>query len=44
MVEIDNTLTTIIVSVVGGVIGFLIFFMVVKALVVHFILKKDDKK
>ncbi|XP_059930521.1 sodium channel subunit beta-4-like [Gadus macrocephalus] len=43
VVEIDNTLTTIIVSVVGGVIGFLIIFMVVKALVVHFILKKDDK-
>ncbi|CAL8350980.1 unnamed protein product [Lota lota] len=41
--EVDNTLTTIIVSVVGGVIGFLIIFMVVKALVVHFILKKDDK-
>ncbi|XP_020499029.1 sodium channel subunit beta-4 [Labrus bergylta] len=41
--EIDNTLTTIIVSVVGGVIGLVIFVMVVKALVVHFLLKDDEK-
>lgn len=42
--EIDNTLTTIIVSVVGGVIGLVIFVMVIKALVVHFLLKDDEKK
>ncbi|AWO99209.1 putative sodium channel subunit beta-4-like [Scophthalmus maximus] len=43
MREIDNTLTTIIVSVVGGVIGLVIFVMVIKALVVHFLLKDDEK-
>jgi voltage-gated sodium channel type IV beta len=42
--EIDNTLTTIIVSVVGGVIGLLILFMVIKALVIHFLCGKDDEK
>ncbi|XP_034556786.1 sodium channel, voltage-gated, type IV, beta a [Notolabrus celidotus] len=43
MKEIDNTLTTIIVSVVGGVIGLVILVMVIKALVVHFLLKDDEK-
>lgn len=42
--EVDNTLTTIIVSVVGGVIGLVIIVMVIKALVVHFLLKDDEKK
>ncbi|XP_062275552.1 sodium channel subunit beta-4-like [Scomber scombrus] len=41
--EVDNTLTTIIVSVLGGVIGSVIFIMVIKALVVHFLLKDDEK-
>ncbi|KAM8902465.1 sodium channel regulatory subunit beta-4-like [Spinachia spinachia] len=41
--EIDTTLTTIIVSVVGGVIGISILAMVIKALVVHFLLKDDEK-
>ncbi|XP_051252852.1 sodium channel, voltage-gated, type IV, beta a [Dicentrarchus labrax] len=43
MKEVDNTLTTIIVSVLGGVIGLVIFVMVIKALVVHFLLKDDEK-
>ncbi|KAK5868330.1 hypothetical protein PBY51_009357 [Eleginops maclovinus] len=43
MKEIDTTLTTIIVSVVGGVIGLSILGMVIKALVVHFLLKDDEK-
>lgn len=42
--EVDNTLTVIIVSVVGGVIGLVIIVMVIKALVVHFLLKDDEKK
>ncbi|CAK6965218.1 sodium channel%2C voltage-gated, type IV, beta a [Scomber scombrus] len=33
--EVDNTLTTIIVSVLGGVIGLVIIVMVIKSLVVH---------
>ncbi|KAG7268877.1 hypothetical protein CRUP_032984, partial [Coryphaenoides rupestris] len=41
--EIDNTLTTIIVSVVGMLIGCLVLFMVVKALIVNFMPKKEDK-
>lgn len=41
--EVDKTLTTIIVSVVGGVIGLTIVVMVVKALVVNFLLKPQDK-
>uniref|UniRef100_A0A667ZBZ0 Sodium voltage-gated channel beta subunit 4 n=1 Tax=Myripristis murdjan TaxID=586833 RepID=A0A667ZBZ0_9TELE len=41
--EVDNTLTVIIVSVVGGVIGLVIIVMVIKALVVHFLLKDDEK-
>lgn len=43
MREVDNTLTVIIVSVLGGVIGLVIIFMVIKALVVKF-LRKDDEK
>ncbi|XP_054460223.1 sodium channel, voltage-gated, type IV, beta a [Anoplopoma fimbria] len=43
MREVDTTLTTIIVSVVGGVIGLSILGMVIKALVVHFLLKDDEK-
>ncbi|XP_026189162.1 sodium channel subunit beta-4 [Mastacembelus armatus] len=43
MKEVDNTLTVIIVSVLGGVIGLVIIVMVIKALVVHF-LRKDDEK
>ena len=42
--EVDNTLTVIIVSVLGGVIGLVIIVMVIKALVVHFLLKDDEKK
>lgn len=41
--EVDNTLTVIIVSVVGGIIGLVIIVMVIKALVVHFLLKDDEK-
>ncbi|XP_076001670.1 sodium channel regulatory subunit beta-4-like [Genypterus blacodes] len=41
--EIDNTLTVIIVSVLGGVIGAVILIMVIKALVVHFLLKDNEK-
>ncbi|XP_037630821.1 sodium channel subunit beta-4-like isoform X1 [Sebastes umbrosus] len=43
MREVDNTLTVIIVSVLGGVIGIVIIVMVIKALVVHFLLKDDEK-
>ncbi|XP_053729771.1 sodium channel subunit beta-4-like [Synchiropus splendidus] len=43
MREVDNTLTVIIVSAVGGVIGLVIIIMVIKALVVHFLLKDDEK-
>lgn len=43
MEEVDNTLTTIIVSVLGGVIGLVILIMVVKALVVRFLCKGDEK-
>ncbi|XP_061775145.1 sodium channel subunit beta-4-like [Nerophis ophidion] len=43
MQEVDNTLTTIIVSVLGGVIGLAIIVMVIKALVVNFLLKGDEK-
>ncbi|XP_034024019.1 sodium channel, voltage-gated, type IV, beta a [Thalassophryne amazonica] len=41
--EVDNTLTVIIVSVLGGVIGLVIIIMVVKAVVLHF-LRKDGEK
>lgn len=43
MKEVDNTLTVIIVSALGGVIGLVIIIMVIKAVVVHF-LRKDDEK
>ncbi|XP_070762495.1 sodium channel regulatory subunit beta-4-like [Enoplosus armatus] len=43
MKEVDNTLTVIIVSVLGGVIGMVIIIMVIKTLVVHFLLKDDEK-
>ncbi|KAF7656498.1 hypothetical protein LDENG_00040230 [Lucifuga dentata] len=43
MKEVDKTLTTIIVSVLGGVIGLVIIVMVIKALVQHFLLKDDEK-
>lgn len=43
MREVDNTLTVIIVSVLGGVIGLVILIMVVKALVVRFLCKGDEK-
>ncbi|KAJ0022227.1 hypothetical protein NQD34_009717 [Periophthalmus magnuspinnatus] len=41
--EVDNTLTVIIVSVLGGVIGLVILIMVIKALVVRFLCKGDEK-
>ncbi|XP_025913674.1 sodium channel subunit beta-4 [Apteryx rowi] len=44
MVETDNTLTLIIVSVVGGVIGFLVFFMLVKKVILFIIKKMQDRK
>lgn len=43
MREVDNTLTVIIVSVLGGVIGLVILIMVIKALVVRFLCKNDEK-
>lgn len=43
MEEVDNTLTVIIVSVLGGVIGLVILIMVIKALVVRFLCKTDEK-
>lgn len=42
--EDDNTLTVIIVSVLGGVIGLIIIVMVIKAVVVHFLRKGNEKK
>ncbi|XP_056299196.1 LOW QUALITY PROTEIN: sodium channel subunit beta-4-like [Pseudoliparis swirei] len=41
--ELDKSLTVIIVSVLGAVIGFSIIFMVIKGLVVHFLLSGDEK-
>ncbi|XP_078415150.1 sodium channel, voltage-gated, type IV, beta a [Cetorhinus maximus] len=43
LVEVDNTLTLIILSVVGGVIGFLILIFIIKKLV-KFIIKQVGKK
>ncbi|KAI1893264.1 hypothetical protein AGOR_G00121920 [Albula goreensis] len=40
---VDNTVTVIIVSIVGGIIGFLIFAMVLKALI-FFVLGKVQEK
>lgn len=42
--EVDNTLTVIIVSALGGVIGLVIIVMVIKAVVVHFLGKDEEKK
>lgn len=42
--EDDNTLTVIIVSVLGGVIGLVVIVMVIKAVVVHFLRKGNEKK
>uniref|UniRef100_A0A3Q3WHM4 Ig-like domain-containing protein n=1 Tax=Mola mola TaxID=94237 RepID=A0A3Q3WHM4_MOLML len=42
MKEIDNTLTVTIVSALGGVIGLVIFVMVIKALVVQFLGRGDE--
>lgn len=44
LTEVDNTLTVIIVSVLGGVIGLVILIMVVKALVVRFLCKDEKNK
>ncbi|XP_009893038.1 PREDICTED: sodium channel subunit beta-4 [Charadrius vociferus] len=44
MVETDNTLTLIIVSVVGGLIGLLILFMLIKRVVLFIIKKTQDGK
>uniref|UniRef100_A0A8C2ZM95 Sodium voltage-gated channel beta subunit 4 n=1 Tax=Cyclopterus lumpus TaxID=8103 RepID=A0A8C2ZM95_CYCLU len=41
--EVDKSLTVIIVSVLGGVIGLSIIFMVIKGLVVHFLLNDGEK-
>ncbi|XP_058269417.1 sodium channel, voltage-gated, type IV, beta a isoform X3 [Hemibagrus wyckioides] len=42
--EVDNTLTIIIVSVIGGLIGLIIIVMVIKAVVLHFLNKAQEKK
>ncbi|XP_064380275.1 sodium channel subunit beta-4 isoform X4 [Dromaius novaehollandiae] len=44
MVETDNTVTLIIVGVVGGLIGLLILFMLVKRVVLFIIKKTQDRK
>uniref|UniRef100_A0A8C5THY4 Sodium voltage-gated channel beta subunit 4 n=1 Tax=Malurus cyaneus samueli TaxID=2593467 RepID=A0A8C5THY4_9PASS len=44
MVETDNTVTVIIVSVVGGLIGLLILFMLIKRVVLFIIKKTQDGK
>ncbi|XP_057238527.1 sodium channel subunit beta-4 [Malurus melanocephalus] len=44
MVETDNTVTLIIVSVVGGLIGLLILFMLIKRVVLFIIKKTQDGK
>ncbi|XP_058675156.1 sodium channel subunit beta-4 isoform X2 [Ammospiza caudacuta] len=44
MVETDNTVTVIIVSVVGGLIGLLILFMLIKRVVLFIIKKMQDGK
>uniref|UniRef100_A0A8C6YVM5 Sodium voltage-gated channel beta subunit 4 n=1 Tax=Nothoprocta perdicaria TaxID=30464 RepID=A0A8C6YVM5_NOTPE len=44
MVETDNTVTLIIVGVVGGLIGLLILFMLVKKVVLFIIKKTQDRK
>ncbi|KPP67071.1 sodium channel subunit beta-4-like [Scleropages formosus] len=42
--EVDNTVTIIILSVVGGIIGLIIVIMVLKALVLFIIRKVQEKK
>nr|XP_009935732.1 PREDICTED: sodium channel subunit beta-4 [Opisthocomus hoazin] len=44
MVETDNTVTLIIVGVVGGLIGLLVLFMLVKRVVLFIIKKTQDGK
>ncbi|XP_062464610.1 sodium channel subunit beta-4 isoform X1 [Pezoporus occidentalis] len=44
MVEADNTVTLIIVGVVGGLIGLLILFMLIKRVVLFIIKKTQDGK
>lgn len=44
VVETDNTLTIIILSVVGGLIGLLILFMLIKRVVLFIIKKTQDGK
>ncbi|NXO27320.1 SCN4B protein, partial [Cisticola juncidis] len=44
MVETDNTVTVIILSVVGGLIGLLILFMLIKRVVLFIIKKIQDGK
>ncbi|XP_007494777.1 sodium channel subunit beta-4 isoform X1 [Monodelphis domestica] len=44
LVEVDNTVTIIIVSVVGGLIGFLIVFMLIKKFITFIIKKTQEKK
>ncbi|XP_010007194.1 PREDICTED: sodium channel subunit beta-4 [Chaetura pelagica] len=44
MVETDNTVTFIIVGVVGGLIGLLILFMLIKRVVLFIIKKTQDGK
>ncbi|NXS24546.1 SCN4B protein, partial [Mystacornis crossleyi] len=44
MMETDNTVTVIIVSVVGGLIGLLILFMLIKRVVLFIIKKMQDGK
>uniref|UniRef100_A0A5F8HFB1 Sodium voltage-gated channel beta subunit 4 n=1 Tax=Monodelphis domestica TaxID=13616 RepID=A0A5F8HFB1_MONDO len=44
VVEVDNTVTIIIVSVVGGLIGFLIVFMLIKKFITFIIKKTQEKK
>lgn len=44
VVETDNTVTLIIVGVVGGLIGLLILFMLIKRVVLFIIKKTQDGK
>ena len=42
--EVDNTVTLIILGVVGGVIGLLIFILLVKKFIAFIIKKTQEKK
>ena len=44
MEEVDNTVTLIILGVVGGVIGLLIFILLVKKFIAFIIKKTQEKK